>query len=132
MTKHKFDIQRDGGVDPVDWSKINLPRSGPVRYPSEPQPDRQEQCLEQYRNGDPKPLKDYLDELKAQMPMALTSMPSKAFLEAAIAEDEGCTSVGGLAIELGLPVHPALQEPVGPTAKFNPTTKAWEMPENPG
>ena len=133
--KYKFDIQKDGGVEPVNWDKIDLPRSGPTRYPSEPQPDRQEQCLEQYRNGDPKPLTDYLDELKAgfvpdetSKPLVLTA-PSKAFLEAAAAEDECCISVGGLAVKLGLPVHPVLQEPVGPTPKFNPNSKAWEMPE---
>lgn len=161
--KYKFDIQKDGGVEPVNWDKINLPRSGPTRYPGEPQPDQEAKCLEAYKNGDSRPLKDYLDELKARVPTDPMHLgtPSKAFLEAAIAEGEGCTSVGGLAIELGLPVHPVLQEPVdprpwehqdranydlesmraefrarldgpvGPTPKFNPTSKAWEMPDEP-
>lgn len=134
--KYKFDIQKDGGVEPVNWDKINLPRSGPTRYPGEPQPDQEAKCLEAYKNGDSRPLKDYLDELKARVPIVTETNGVKT-LDYGVLPIPPVTSLPCPVLDAALD-HIAedaaqrLQEPVGPTPKFNPTSKAWEMPESPG
>lgn len=127
--KYKFDIQKDGGVEPVDWDKIDLPRSGPTRYPGEESPAKAEafKAWEHAVCSDPALFEEFLEQRGIVIP------PLPAGIQELI---EAAEEFNGFVTK---PCNPPeveeavklLQEPVGPTPKFNPTSKAWEMPDEP-
>lgn len=144
MVKKPFDVNKDLGVAPVDCNEVDLRKDGPQLYPSEGKPqhllplDAFQQAAEieaatpaqaiggAFVQAEPIKVGGTID---SEMELATAKAPmSDAELAAIRSMIRSQPAIGGLFPGLEL-TAPVLEEPVGPTPKFNPTTQQWELPE---
>ncbi len=140
----KFDVNKDLGVAPVDWDKVDLRKEGPTLYPSEVTPphlkplEAFQQAAEIEANTPVQAIGGAFVQaepirvggtIDAEMELATAKAPmSEEELAAIRSMVRSQPALGSLFPGLELPAS-TLEGPVGPTPKFNPTTQQWELPE---